>query len=137
MAHGQMSRYLENKLVRLTLRAESYTPPATLYLALYTTPITENPDGVTEAMQGAEVVGGGYARQAIAFSIPKDGVSSNVSSITFPIATGDWGGVTHWAVVDAATGGNMMYYGEFDTAREFTSGRQAVISPNRIKVELD
>ncbi len=135
--HGKIARYLENKLVRQVLRNESYTPPATVYLALFTTTITEDPNPAVEAMVGTEVTGGSYARQSIAFEIPEDGETTNSSTITFPAPSTDWGTVTHWGLFDASTAGNMLFFGEFDTPRTYDTAIQAVVSPNRIRVKVD
>lgn len=51
---SQLSNYLENKLIDHVLRNTAYTPPATVYLALYTT-------DPTDADSGTEVSGGGTA----------------------------------------------------------------------------
>ena len=52
---SEMSNYLENALVNAVLRNTSYTSPATVYLALY----TSDP---TDADAGTEVSGTSYAR---------------------------------------------------------------------------
>lgn len=73
------------------------------YLALY----TSNP-GETGA--GTEVTGGGYARKPITFTITGN-QASNTAEIDFGQASADWGIVSHWAIVDAATAGNAYYFG--------------------------
>lgn len=101
------SYYLEQRLLQATLRGIAYTPPSTLYLSLY----TSNP---TKADTGAEVTGGGYARQVIVFTNPAQvsGVMtcSNTANVPFPIATALYGVVSHWGIRDALTGGNLLYF---------------------------
>ena len=58
---AEMSNYLENALINATLRATTYTSPATVYVALFTT-------DPTDANSGTEVTGGGYARTAVSFA---------------------------------------------------------------------
>ena len=53
-----ISNYLENALLNATLRNTTYTSPATVYAALFTTDPTD--DG-----SGTECTGSGYARKAI------------------------------------------------------------------------
>ncbi|GAB1345024.1 phage tail fiber protein [Gemmatimonas sp.] len=83
---------------------ESVTRPTAIYLALFTA--VSN----AEAGTGTEVSGGSYARVNITSLIgaPTDGVGSNSGAITFPSPTANWGTVTHFAVMDASTGGNAV-----------------------------
>lgn len=59
-------------------------------------------------LQSGEVSGGGYARIQPTWS--SGGDSRTVTDISFPIATANWGTVTHVGVMDSATGGNMLAY---------------------------
>lgn len=107
--------YLANALGDESLRATAYAAPATVYLALH----TANP---TVDGSGAEVTGGSYARQSIAFDAFALGVTANTSLITFPTATADWGTVTHWGIRDASTAGNLLYFGAFTASRIVNTG---------------
>jgi hypothetical protein len=102
---GAFSDYLENKLVDHTLRNVTYTPPATVYLALFTSTATL---GQLEANTITnEVTGGSYARQAVTFVAASSGGTSNSATITFaglPVAT-----LNFVAVMDASTAGNILY----------------------------
>ena len=100
---AEMSNFLENALINATLRNTSYTSPTTVYVGLYT---TDPGEGNT----GTEVSGGSYARVSVSFGAPSNGVSTNSASVTFPTATGTWGTVTHIGILDALTGGNLLYY---------------------------
>lgn len=80
------------------LRNQSYTPVATVYVALFTADT-----GLEANSPSAEVSGGSYARQSVALSAASGGASANTADITFPTATGDWGTVTHAAIVDHAS----------------------------------
>jgi len=98
------SDYLENAILNHNLRNVPFTSPTTVYLALF----LDNPG---EAAGGTEVSGGSYARRAVTFAAPAGGSCSNSAVVTFPTATADWGTVTHAAIMDSLTGGNVMYYG--------------------------
>ncbi len=100
-----ISTYLADKLFNHVLRNEVYTPPAKVYLALYTT-------DPTAAGTGTEVSGAGYARQEIAFDASASRATSNTAAVEFPKATANWGTVTHWGLKDADTAGNLLYFGE-------------------------
>lgn len=114
------SDYLENALVNHVLRNVAYTSPATVYVALFTTTPTEA--GVTPNFGGVEVSGGSYVRVAATFGAPSGGSVTNSGSIAFPSATTGWGTITHFAIIDASTGGNMLYYGALTTAKTVASG---------------
>lgn len=124
-----ISNYLENKLIDHVLRNTVYTPPATIYLALY----TSDP---TDAATGTEVSGGAYARQVIAFNAPTDGVASNSAEILFPVATANWGTITHIALMDAATLGNTLFYGALTLSKTISTNDQLKINIGDISVTL-
>ena len=77
---AEMSNYLENALINATLRNTSYTSPTTVYVGLY----TSDP---TDANTGTEVSGGCYARVAVTFGAPSNGVSTNSANVEFPVRT--------------------------------------------------
>ena len=124
-----MSDYLENALVNATLRGQAYTAPTTIYMALF----TSDP---TDAGTGTEVSGGAYARQTITFSAPTNGSTSNSADVLFPVATAGWGTVSHFAVYDAATSGNMLYYGVLTTSKAISSTDQLKVAAGDITITL-
>lgn len=126
---AEMSNYLENALINATLRNTAYTSPTTVYLALYTT-------DPTDADTGTEVSGGSYARQAITFGSPSNGVSTNSAAIEFPQATGSWGTITHVAIRDALTVGNMLYHTPLDASKTIASGDIFRIAVGSLSVTL-
>ena len=124
-----MSDYLENALVNATLRGQAYTAPTTIYMALF----TSDP---TDAGTGTEVSGGAYARQTITFSAPTNGSTSNSADVLFPVATAGWGTVSHFAVYDAATSGNMLYYGVLTTSKAISSTDQLKVAAGDVTITL-
>jgi len=127
---AEMSNYLENALINATLRNTSYTSPTTVYVALYTT-------DPTDADTGTECSGGSYARQAVTFGSPSNGVSTNSASVTFPTASGNWGTVTHIGIRDASTAGNLLYHTPLDTAKTVNSSDVFTISSGNLSVTLE
>ena len=99
----------ENNLLNLFKGAGPY------YLALYTT-------APGESGGGTEVSGGGYARQQVTFGNPGSGSMSNSAAIAFPVATGSWGTVKGWGLVNASTSGDIVWYGTVDVAKEIAAG---------------
>jgi hypothetical protein len=110
-----MSNYLENALINATLRNTSYTSPSTVYVGLF----TSDP---TDAGSGTEVSGGSYARKAMTFGSPSNGASTNSGAVEFDQATGDWGTITHFAIFDALTTGNMLYHGALTASKTIATG---------------
>ena len=114
-----ISNWLSAAFLNAALRNTAFTPPTAVYLALY----TSDP---TQADTGTEVSGGGYTRQAITFAAPSivGGMQTvkNLADIEFPIATADWGLVTHIGLRTAATGGNLMWYASVPNPRTIQTG---------------
>lgn len=126
---SKMSDYLETALLNETLRNVGYTPAATVYVALY----TSDP---TDADAGTEVSGGSYARQAATFAAPSGGSSSTSADISFPVATGNWGTITHIGIRDALTLGNLLYHGALDASKTINTGDQFKILSGNLTVTL-
>ena len=124
---SNLSDYLENELIKHIFRTGTFTKPTGLYVALFTA-APSDPGG------GTEVSGGSYARVNNA---PGDanwsatdganGQTSNVGAITFPAPTANWGTVTHIAIFDASTAGNMLWHGALSVARTINNGDQAPV----------
>ena len=126
---AEMSNYLENALINATLRNTSYTSPATVYVGLY----TSDP---TDANSGTEVSGGSYARTAVTFGAPSDGVSTNSAAVEFPQATGSWGTVGWIGILDASTSGNLLYHTALDVSKTIDSGDIFKIAIGSLSVTL-
>jgi hypothetical protein len=108
-----LSDYLENALLNEVLRNVGYTPAATVYLALFTT-------ATSDAGGGTEVTGGSYARQATTFAAASGGACTNSGAVSFtgmPAAT-----VTHAAIMDASTAGNMLFHGALTASKTVGAG---------------
>lgn len=126
---SEMSNYLENALINGTLRATTYTAPTTVYVGLY----TSDP---TDANTGTEVSGGSYARTAVTFDAPSNGVSTNSAAVEFPQATGSWGTVGWIGLLDASTAGNLLYHTPLDVSKVIASGDIFKIAIGSLSVTL-
>ena len=124
-----MSNYLENALINATLRNTSYTTPSTVYVGLY----TSDP---TDANTGTEVSGGSYARKAATFGAPSNGVSTISSAIEFDQATASWGTVTYFGILDASTGGNLLYHGALTASKAIDTGDVFKFATSALTVTL-
>lgn len=98
-----LSDYGEGAILDHLFSIATFTQP-TLYLAVSTTAPAEDGTNVTEP------VGNGYARITTAGTDWQRtaNVVDNVNELSFPEATGAWGTVTHFAIYDALSGGNMI-----------------------------
>ena len=113
--------FLEDRVLDRVLKNNAqfaYSFPATVYSGLFTADPTDT------GSQAAEVSGGAYARQAISWGTISSGSVSNSGAITFPVATAPWGTITHTAILDALTTGNMLYKGALGTAKTVGTGDQ-------------
>lgn len=124
-----MSNYLENALINGTLRATTYTAPATVYVGLF----TSDP---TDAGSGTEVSGGSYARQSATFTAPANGVTTSNADITFPQATANWGTVGWIGIFDALTTGNLLYHTALDASKTIETGDIFKIASGNLSVTL-
>lgn len=101
--------YLAKTLLDHVLHKTIYTAPETLYVALF------DVDPGKSGTSGVEVSGGGYERQAVTFGdVSAGGTVSNSVPVVFPDVLSSWGSVGGFALMDAATGGNMLYRGDLE-----------------------
>lgn len=126
---AEMSNYLENALINATLRATTFTSPATVYVSLH----TADP---TDAGSGTEVSGGSYARKSASFAAPSNGASATNADITFDQATGNWGTITHIGIWDALTTGNLLYHTPLTTSKTIDTGDIFKIASGSLTVTL-
>jgi len=132
---GSKSDYLENKLLDHVLGGADYSRPATVYIALYTvTP--------TDAGGGTEVSGGSYARVAVTnnatnWPAASGGAKANGTEITFAEATASWGTVVAFAILDALTAGNLLYWGALAVSKSIDTGDTAKFAVGDIDITED
>jgi hypothetical protein len=110
-----LSSYLENALLDHLFRQGNadYVSP-TIYVALSKADPGEDGAGIDEPSAGA------YARVATAYTdwdTAAAGIVDNLSPIIFPEASLAWGTITHFALFDAETSGNMLAYGALPTPK--------------------
>lgn len=115
-----MSDFLENKLIDQLFRGQTAPTTSTLHIGLLTA-------APSDSGGGTEVSGGSYARASVTSSLANwagtqtagstaassgtGGQTSNNAPITFETPTASWGTVTHFGIYDAATGGNLLFWG--------------------------
>lgn len=130
------SDYLENKVLDHCLGDGSFTMPAAVYLALCTVVPTDASTGatITEANYT------GYARKQIAasdLSAAASGSKTNSAAITFADCTAGSSTVVGFAIVDASTNGNVLYWGTVTSKTIDTSNTPATVAIGALVVTED
>ena len=102
----------------------------TYYLGLFTS-------APGEAGGGTEISGGAYARQVIMFGEPSDGSIKIAAAIEFPVATALWGTISARALFTAASGGNMIWYGDITNPKEISPGDIVRFEAGSLALNID
>lgn len=111
-ASGKTNFFI-TKVLNQVFNATAYTFPTTLYMGLWTAALTAASTGSS----ASEATYTGYARVAVVCNTTNFPVSAagsaiqNATAITFPVSTATVNTVTYFAILDAATTGNMLYWG--------------------------
>lgn len=129
-----LSNYTQNHFIDGFFRAQSWTLPATIYIALDTS-------AGSAAACGTEVSGGAYARVAVTSALANwagtqsagstttstgtSGQTSNNAAITFPAPTANWGTVVGFCAMDASSAGNLLFYAALTTSKSVNNGDAA------------
>ena len=125
---GNLSNYLENKLIDHFLGTTTYTKPSTAYLALYTV-------APTDSTSGTEVTGGSYARKTVTFNAASSGSTTNNADVDLtgmPACT-----VVAIAVCDALTSGNILVYGSLTANKSLDSGDILRVASGDLSISID
>ena len=125
---GNLSDYLENKLLDHFLGTTAYTMPTPIYVALYT--VAPN-----DAGGGTEVVGGSYARQTATFDAAASGATQNDTDIDFvnmPACT-----VVAIGIHDALTSGNLLVHGTLTANKSLDAGDTLRIATGDLDISIN
>ncbi len=119
------TNYLENKILDHVLGGVSYSAPATVYLALFTSDPGETGSMVSELHSNSNYTSG-YSRQAVSFGTVADGVIDSDAVIDFgPLVTTGNITITHAMLVDSGTNGagNGLYFDPVAVNITVTNGK--------------
>jgi len=125
---GNLSNYLEDKVLDHILGTTTYTKPTTVYVALYTA-------APNDAGGGTQVTGGSYARQTAVFDAASSGATQNTANIDFvnmPACT-----VVAIGIFDALTVGNLLVWGTLATNKSLDAGDTLRIATGDLDISLD
>lgn len=129
---ASFSDYTENLVLNWLLTTNSVTRPTAWYVGLFTA-------APSDTGGGTEVSGNAYARK-VTGTMTVSGTATtatNDAAIEFAAASGgNWGTVTHGAVFDAETGGNMLAWAPLTTSRTINDGDVFRIPAGSLTVTL-
>ena len=141
-----LSNYAENQLIDFLFRGGSFTPPTTLYVALCTAVPTAADTGTTII----EVSSGNYARSPVGTDHTRwystqgntDFLSTGTSGMTGNVHPIIWSSV-RWAasvvavaICDAEEDGNLIYFSQFNTAKNIVYGSNINFDSNSLKLNF-
>lgn len=131
---GSFSDYWENEIIDHVFKTGAYTAPTNIYVALCKSTIEDNDTGST--LPG-EVSGGAYTRVTCnTWDVSSGGATENSQTIQFVQATADWGTITHFALCDHSSTGNMLAHSALSSAKNVTSGDQIEFATGDLDVQL-
>jgi len=128
------SDYWENEVLDHLFGKGAYAPPTVLYVALSAADPGDDGAGT------AEPAGGSYARIETShadWAGASGGAICNADAIEFAQATSAWGTITHFALYDAALGGNLLVSGPLTDTGTVAAGDTVRFAPADLTVTLD
>ena len=130
------TNYLENKIIDWLFRGQAFTPPTTLYFALFTTAADEAGTAIEVSASGT-----GYARVGLTANMTNfagtqgagtttastgtGATTSNNVAIQYGAPVANWGLIGGMGVFDSPTGGNMIAYGALLQPKTVNAGDDA------------
>lgn len=126
---GSLSDYAENAVLGMIL-GTAYSPPATVYLGLSTADPLDDGSGLAEPGYT------GYARKAITFGAAASRRVTQSATVTFDQCTAGSATVTHWALFDAVSGGNMLAHGALAASKSVVAGNTPSVASGEVYVEI-
>jgi len=152
------SDYLERKVLDHVLRnsTNNFNAEDIIYVALFADSgslASTALESGTSSTAGTgnwgyyEINNGNYVRKEVTFALAQTAGATTSSAsnitVTFPVAAANYntaGGtgqvVTHLAIMDQETGGNVLFYGALTTSKTVSSGDQFTISSGNLSVSL-
>lgn len=132
------SNYTEDTALNWLLTDAAVTRPTAWYLALFT---NDSGNAATNLEAGTttdeiSTSGTAYIRKTIAFNDAVSGVCYSDGTVTFDTATANWGTITHVAVMDAESGGNVLFWGAVTTAKQIDSGDTFQVTDQNLTISL-
>lgn len=144
---GSMSDVYEKRFLDLIFRndlASATTPmslnSASVWLGLFVSGTSPSDTG-----GGTEVSGNAYARVAVArsnvgFALATGALATTANQAVIQFATATpagWGVVAHFGIFDAATAGNLIYWGDLNVAKTIAAGDNCSFAAGALTITQD
>jgi hypothetical protein len=128
---SELSTYLANAHLAWLKGDDMPAAPTTVYVAIF------NGDPTAAGTGGTEVSGTiSDGRKAVSFGTVTARAVANDANIDFGAAAAS-GTITHGALFDAATGGNMLYFTPLTNTRTIALGDPVVIPAGDLNVNYN
>lgn len=124
-----LTNTFETRVLDWLLTDNAVTRPSAWYVALFTT-------APSDTGGGTEVSGGSYVRKAVTFTVTGD-TASNTAAVEFDAATASWGLITHAAIFDASTTGNMIAYAPLAVSKNIGVGDVLRVPAGELDVTMN
>ena len=128
-----MTNYMETKMLN-AMRGTAVAAPVSVWVGMFLSNPGESGTG------GTEVSYEGYVRQQLQLTAPTASGNTvgctNSEALVFPTPPGSSGTVTHVAVFDAQTGGNMLCYAALNNNIVLTSETSPRIQSGNVQLSL-
>jgi hypothetical protein len=127
-----LTNFSEDLVLDWLFTTGTATRPTDWYVGLFTA-------APGEGGGGTEVSGNGYARKSASFTVSGSAptTATNSSAIEFDAATGSWGTITHVAIFDALTSGNMIAYATLSASKAIGTNDIFRIQSSNLSITLD
>jgi len=121
-----------------TLFGRSLNPNGTYFIAA----LKSSPNSASTGSTLNEPTAVSYARVAYAntsanWSASGSGSITNTNKIKFNVATQDWGLITHYALCDSFSGGNLFIFGTLTTKLFIANGDNLIIDSYGITISVN
>ncbi len=135
---GSVSDYAELKILELIVGKTAFSTP-TVYIALCTADPT---DAGTGASMNEVTNANAYARKSTAgadWNAAASGAISNANAIGFVEASGSWGTISHFVLVDSGThgAGNVLAHGSLGVSKAISNGDAVTFGAGDLSATLD
>lgn len=116
-----------------------------VWVGLWTTAGSLDDTSTFPTASATEVSGGGYSRVQVANNSSNwpaatgttTGLKQNNVAITFPTATAAWGTINQFALLDASTLGNILFWGDLTSPKVIGNGDTASFSAGALTITED
>ena len=134
---AQASDYMEEAVLTGLLGGTAITlSSGKPYIGLLTT-------APTDSSSGSECTGGAYARVQVGdtnqgdFVVSTTGSATNSAEFRWADATDNWGDISHVALFDSATSGNILLYGNLTSSVSILQGDIFKIPASGFTIQMD